>query len=111
MDTKDKINILEKEIELLKLKNEGIIINKTKDIESQVNILVVYILWIFVGLIGLHHFYIAYKRGGYTYWISGSIMFFTLGGFGFWWMIDSVLNLVYIKEANQKINTKEVKPS
>jgi hypothetical protein len=100
---------LDKELEILKLQNENLkLSSEVKEVSKveEVNTLVVYILWIFLGLLGAHHYYIAYKRGGYTYWISGFMMTITLGGFYVWWLLDVGLNLVYIKEADKTILEK-----
>lgn len=43
-----------------------------------------YFLWFFLGLIGVHRFYL--RRVG-----TGIAMLLTLGGFGIWWLIDIFL--------------------
>lgn len=44
---------------------------------------VAYLLSLFLGFFGADHFYM-----GFVY--SGSLKLFTLGGFGFWWVIDII---------------------
>lgn len=48
------------------------------------SILVAYILWFFLGLLGVHRFYAGR-------WISGIVWFLTGGLLGIGWLIDIIL--------------------
>ena len=52
---------------------------------SQSSALVAYVLWLFLGWIGIHHLYIG---RGIGIWLLSLI---TLQGLGFWWFIDLFL--------------------
>lgn len=52
---------------------------------GQTSILVAYLLWFFLGWIGVHHLYIG---RGIGIWLLSLI---TLQGLGFWWFVDLFL--------------------
>lgn len=54
--------------------------------ESPKNWTLTFLLCLFLGWIGAHRFYTGH-------YIVGLIQFFTMGGFGIWWLIDLVLIL------------------
>ena len=49
--------------------------------------LVALLLCIFLGVFGIHRFYV-------SKWITGILMLLTGGGFGVWWVIDTVLIII-----------------
>lgn len=55
-----------------------------------------YIIWFFFGLIGLHRFYLDSP-------VVGLIQFFTLGGFGMWWLLDFFLIPGLVNDCNMKL--------
>ncbi|MAE38682.1 MAG: hypothetical protein CL969_03495 [Euryarchaeota archaeon] len=52
---------------------------------SQSSALVAYIIWFFLGWLGVHHLYMG---RGIGIWLLSLI---TLQGFGLWWLIDLFL--------------------
>ena len=52
---------------------------------NQPSVLVVYLLWFFLGWLGIHHLYIG---RGVGIWLVSLI---TFQGLGFWWLIDLFL--------------------
>lgn len=58
----------------------------TTERRSPYNRLVVILLWWFLGLFGVHRFYVG-KFG------TGLVMLLTGGGFGIWWIYDLILIL------------------
>jgi len=48
------------------------------------SVVVGYVLWFFLGLLGIHRFY-------YGRWLSGFIYLLTAGLLGFGWVIDAFL--------------------
>lgn len=56
----------------------------------------VWILWILLGWAGGHRFYLG--RIG-----TGIAMLLTLGGIGFWWIIDAFLNNSMLKTDRRKV--------
>ncbi len=68
-----------------------------------------YLIWWFLGFIGIHRLYLGNKKSGFTMmalFIVGMITsvfvvgFFLLGAVGIWWLIDAYLTSVMVKKAN-----------
>jgi len=55
-----------------------------------------YILWLFLGLFGAHRFYLGYL-------MSAVIYLFTLGLFGFGWIVDCFLMPELLKRADASV--------
>ena len=58
------------------------------------SMLVAYLLWFFLGYLGIHRIYLGR-------WISGGIWFFTAGLFGVGWLIDAVLTYYMVCDENK----------
>ena len=52
-----------------------------------------YLLWFFLGLLGVHRFYLGHIGVGILY-------FFTFGGFGLGWIIDALIMPQLVHKAN-----------
>jgi len=65
------------------------------------SLLIAYGLWFFLGLLGIHRFYIGR-------WISGLIWMFTGGLFGIGWLVDAVLTYFMVEEENEAIGYRYV---
>ncbi|HIG03118.1 MAG TPA: TM2 domain-containing protein [Candidatus Poseidoniales archaeon] len=52
---------------------------------SQPNTLVAYLLWFFLGFLGIHHLYIGRGVGIFI------LALITFQGLGIWWLIDALL--------------------
>jgi len=50
-------------------------------------------LWVFLGLVGGHRYYVGRP-------VSGFLMTITLGGLGFWWVLDGFLVSWMVRRAN-----------
>ena len=59
-------------------------IYQNNNFESPREWVVCFVLCIFIGLWGVHRFYVG-KIG------TGILMLFTFGGFGIWWLIDLII--------------------
>tara|TARA_B110000438_G_scaffold303292_1_gene364128 strand:+ start:357 stop:719 length:363 start_codon:yes stop_codon:yes gene_type:complete len=57
------------------------------------DVVVAYLLWFFLGLIGGHRFYLGHVGLGILY-------FFTFGGFGIGWIIDALIMPQLVRQAN-----------
>ena len=57
------------------------------------NTLVAYILWFFLGFLGIHRFYCGK-------WKTGILWFLTGGLFGIGWLIDIILVPSMVRESN-----------
>ncbi len=56
-----------------------------------------FILCLFFGWAGLHRFYV-HKTG------TGLAMFFTMGGFGMWWFLDTIMIFIgAFKDSEERI--------
>lgn len=78
--------------------------------------LISYLLWYFLGLFGMHQFYLGNPLQGILYLVLltiGSLTAFILIGFfiliplGIWWLIDAFLIPSYIQKLNEKVE-KEI---
>lgn len=58
------------------------------------SLLLTYILWLFCGLFGCHHFYLNRDRHSFVMWMSFG------GYFGFGWIRDLWRIPLYVKDAN-----------
>lgn len=58
------------------------------------SLLVTFILWLFGGVFGLHHFYLRRDRHAFVWWS-------TLGGYGLGWIGDLFKLNTYVKDANE----------
>jgi TM2 domain-containing membrane protein YozV len=56
--------------------------------------LVAYVLWFFLGLLGIHRFYLGRP-------VSGVIWLLTGGLFGIGWLVDVVLTAMMVEEENR----------
>lgn len=64
-------------------------------IPAQKSVVVAYILWLFGGLLGLHHLYLHRDRHAFIIWCS-------LGGFcGIGWILDVFKIPEYVRDANE----------
>ena len=76
--------------------------------ESKKSVGVAYILWLFLGIFGGHHFYLAYREEGmmnkYLWW--GVLYLFTFGLFYIGWIIDLFGTKLYVDEVNGDIEDK-----
>ncbi|XP_070570864.1 dnaJ homolog subfamily C member 22-like [Ptychodera flava] len=57
--------------------------------------LIAYILWLFFGWFGLHHFYLGRDRHAFVWWATFA------GGFGLGWLRDAWRLYEYVEEANE----------
>ncbi|MFA6742527.1 MAG: TM2 domain-containing protein [Arcobacteraceae bacterium] len=75
---------------------------------EQLNVVLAYILWWFLGVFGVHRFYTGQSKGWLyiVLFIVGIItMFFVVGyfiliGLGIWWIIDGIKLNKVVKEYN-----------
>ncbi len=58
------------------------------------SLLVAYLLWFFVGLLGIHRFYLGR-------WITGTIWLVTGGLLGVGWFVDAVLTYFMVEQENE----------
>ncbi|WP_276651260.1 TM2 domain-containing protein [Corynebacterium vitaeruminis] len=59
------------------------------------NIVVAYVLWLFLGFFGAHRFYLGENVGGV-------LQLLTVGGAGLWWMLDVALIPGLVDSANRR---------
>lgn len=57
---------------------------------------VAYLLWFFLGLFGVHRFYLGHTGMGCLYLLTG-------GFFGIGWLVDLFLIPSMVEEANEKV--------
>lgn len=58
------------------------------------SVFVAYLLWLFGGLFGLHHYYLGRDRHGFVWWT-------TLGGLGVGWLGEVLKVRTYVLDANE----------
>lgn len=58
--------------------------------------LVAYLLWFFLGVFGIHRFYLGRP-------ISGVVQLLTFGLFGLWWLLDLILIPGIVVAENAKL--------
>lgn len=61
---------------------------------SKKSVIVAYILWLFSGIFGVHHFYLRRDRHAFVWWS-------TLGGFGVGWLGEVFRIPRYVRDANE----------
>ncbi|XP_053624867.1 dnaJ homolog subfamily C member 22 [Plodia interpunctella] len=67
---------------------------KEASMPSKKSILWAYVLWLFGGIFGLHHFYLRRDRHAFVWWT-------TLGGFGVGWLGEVLRIPRYVRDANE----------
>lgn len=67
--------------------------------QEQKSRVIAFVLWLFLGLIGAHRFYLGDKK-------MGAIMFFTLGVAGILWLIDFFGLLHKVTDYNENLKRK-----
>lgn len=76
------------------------------------NLLLAYVLWWFLGFIGLHRIYLDKKGTGITFIVLFILGFVTLFiawiPLGIWWLLDAYFVYQYVKEANAGIAASEI---
>jgi TM2 domain-containing membrane protein YozV len=76
------------------------------------NLVIAYVLWWFLGFIGLHRIYLEKKGTGITFIILFILGFVTLFiawiPLGIWWLLDAYFVYQYVKEANPVKNASEL---
>ena len=76
------------------------------------NLLLAYVLWWFLGFIGLHRIYLEKKGTGITFIVLFILGFVTLFiawiPLGIWWLLDAYFVYQYVKEANAGIAASEI---
>ncbi len=93
-----------KEIEIAKLKGE--IAFKEKDM------MVSYLLWFFLGYLGIHRFYLGKTKTGIGMLVLTALALPTLGItgaiVGLWWLINAFLTYKIVEEHNQEMKLKRL---
>ena len=76
------------------------------------NLLLAYVLWWFLGFIGLHRIYLEKKGTGIAFiilFILGFVtLFITWIPLGIWWLLDAYFVYQYVKEANVGVAASEL---
>ena len=76
------------------------------------NLIVAYLLWWFLGFIGLHRIYLEKKGTGITFivlFILGFVTIFVAWiPLGIWWLLDAYFVYQYVKVANLETNTSSL---
>lgn len=67
---------------------------KGSSIPGKKSVLVAYLLWLFGGIFGVHHFYLRRDRHAFVWWT-------TLGGFGIGWLGEIFKIPRYVRDANE----------
>ncbi|XP_063393174.1 dnaJ homolog subfamily C member 22 [Cydia fagiglandana] len=67
---------------------------KGDSIPGKKSVLVAYVLWLFGGIFGVHHFYLRRDRHAFVWWS-------TLGGFGVGWLGEIFRIPRYVRDANE----------
>lgn len=67
---------------------------KMESIHSKKSVIWAYVLWLFGGVVGLHHFYLRRDRHAFVWWT-------TLGGFGIGWLGEIFRIPRYVRDANE----------
>ncbi|KAI8431109.1 hypothetical protein MSG28_001164 [Choristoneura fumiferana] len=67
---------------------------KGSSIPGKKSVLVAYLLWLFGGIFGVHHFYLRRDRHAFVWWT-------TLGGFGIGWLGEILRIPRYVRDANE----------
>jgi TM2 domain-containing membrane protein YozV len=65
---------------------------------------VAYLLWFFLGLLGVHRFYLGHIGVGIA-------QLLTVGGGGLWWIIDAFLIPSRVEQVNLKKRTERLERS
>lgn len=58
------------------------------------SVFLTYVLWLFGGIFGCHHFYLRRDRHAFVWWT-------TLGGFGVGWLGEVLRLPRYVRDANE----------
>ncbi|KOB77424.1 DnaJ-18 [Operophtera brumata] len=69
----------------------GVVLNPNP---SKKSVFVAYLLWLFGGIFGMHHYYLGRDRHGFVWWT-------TLGGFGVGWLGEVLKVRKYVLDANE----------
>lgn len=67
---------------------------KGSSIPGKKSVLVAYVLWLFGGIFGVHHFYLRRDKHAFVWWS-------TLGGFGIGWLGEVLRIPRYVRDANE----------
>lgn len=62
---------------------------------SRKSVILAYVLWLFGGIFGVHHFYLRRDRHAFVWWT-------TLGGFGVGWLFEVFRIPRYVRDANEE---------
>lgn len=71
----------------VRMSDHSLVRARTYETRSPYNRILMLVLCGFFGGMGIHRFYVGK-------WMTGLLMLFTAGGFGFWWFIDFVMILL-----------------
>ncbi|MFF2996513.1 TM2 domain-containing protein [Streptomyces sp. NPDC057950] len=74
---------------------------QTGALHTPKSVVAAYVCWIFLGVFGIHHFYLGRKN-------RGLLHLFTLGICGLGWLVDGVTLPRQVRSANARIATRDV---